>query len=1025
MELLLVPLALLLLAARRGWSREAAGPCTLHALVALDVTDYQQSNLQPYLERILRDLALLNHLTCSPLELGITLQSTQQDGSTLFQEQLVEPWVEVLRRLAQAHTFQSSYLNPPALQSFLGTLVEQEADAKALLLFTDGLDEEAGKMQEVAASARRQGKADLLLLVGVNNGSGLGDLRQMEFGRQLGSGQQLALDMPEAAGHLAQELLALAERTCCQSCPCTCVGLPGPRGPAGTPGGKGVTGSQGRAGDEGEHGHSGEQGPRGLRGSRGVQGCPGQCGPKGSVGHPGEQGAPGDAGVDGVDGEQGEAGAPGHPGEKGSLGRQGQKGSRGAPGDKGPPGLCGEGGSPGRTSPESGVPGWRGDGGPQGDPGQDGPPGPPGAAGPPAHPTSCQKGQKGAQGTHGNRGTSGPEGQKGYEGAQGLPGPRGTVGVSGQPGSRGPRGLPGAEGSQGAAGPAGPKGDKGQAGAEGLKGSVGPQGPKGDLGEVGCARRGAPGSKGAKGARGLPGYPGAQGDGGERGAPGDQGPRGLPGRRGDPGSRGEAGGPGSVGPPGEMGPKGSPGTAPSTPCELKDFIHRSCATTSPSCPLYPTELVLALESSSTVSPALFSRMKELLALLLRDLQVSPAGCPAGARVAMVAYGATTTSLLRAGEVGSRAGLLARLRRLSPTRSARRGRLAAALSFVGQHTLKRVRPAILGRKVVILVTSGQKQDLEGIEEVALQYEALGIVPAVLTFRPLPEVLKAFQVNNLFRVVQLPLAEPGRDEEVLRESVLPCVLCFDLCHPGGCPSATPDLLGLDLAFVVDNAAPAMPAARLQAVGELCQHLLAQLAGPHPAQNSTRMALVLTAPSTPGQGLAEIPFGPPSSGQQLREQLLLALVPRVASAPLGGTVAWALQHVFPRSSANRLRLLLVVGPGTAAPWDGEAQKALEAFSQCEDLGVLVVSLGRAGTERAEVAVPGVLPAWRYHALRLGTVHPPELGYVERAALGFLRRLQAQSSQRPPRPGLPPGAAPHQHWHRWHLLGDPWAEP
>ncbi|XP_054031441.1 collagen alpha-4(VI) chain-like [Dryobates pubescens] len=571
------------------------------------------------------------------------------------------------------------------------------------------------------------------------------------------------------------------------------------------------------------------------------------------------------------------------------------------------------------------------------------------------------------------------------------------------------QGLPGAEGSPGAAGPAGPKGDKGQAGAEGLKGSVGPQGPKGDLGEVGCARRGAPGSKGAKGARGLPGYPGAQGDGGERGAPGDQGPRGLPGRRGDPGSRGEAGGPGSVGPPGEMGPKGSPGTAPSTVWDAGGGLvgdggnSALRATTSPSCPLYPTELVLVLESSSTVSPALFSRMKELLALLLRDLQVSPAGCPAGARVAMVAYGASTTSLLRAGEVGSRAGLLARLRRLSPTRSARRGRLAAALSFVGQHTLKRVRPAVLGRKVVILVTSGQKQDLEGIEEVALQYEALGIVPAVLTFGPLPEVLKAFQVNNLFRVVQLPLAEPARDEEVLRESVLPCVLCFDLCHPGGCPTAAPDLLGLDLAFVVDNAAPAMPAARLEAVGQLCQHLLAQLAGPHPAQHSTRVALVLTAPSTPGQGLAEIPFGPPSSGRQLREQLLLALVPRVASAPLGGTVAWTLQHVFPRSSANRLRLLLVVGPGTTAPWDGEAQKALEAFSQCEDLGVLVVSLGRAGPERAEVAVPRVLPAWRYHALRLGTVHPPELGYVERAALGFLRRLQAHSSQRPPAPGCP----------------------
>lgn len=173
--------------------------------------------------------------------------------------------------------------------------------------------------------------------------------------------------------------------------------------------------------------------------------------------------------------------------------------------------------------------------------------------------------------------------------------------------------------------------------------------------------------------------------------------------------------------------------------------HPLAVTTSPSCPLFPTELVLVLETSSTVSPALFSRMKELLALLLRDLQISPSGCPAGARVAMLAYAATPTYLLRAGEMGSRTALLNRLRRLSPTRSSRRGRLAAAMRFVGHHVLKRVRPAALGRKVVLFVTSGRNQNLEGIGEVALQYEALGIVPAVLTFNPLPEVVRAFQVS----------------------------------------------------------------------------------------------------------------------------------------------------------------------------------------------------------------------------------------------------------------------------------------
>ncbi|XP_052662770.1 collagen alpha-3(VI) chain-like isoform X2 [Harpia harpyja] len=1005
------PAALLVLAAAGVRSRQA-GPCTLHVLVALDVTDYQQSNLQPYLERVLRDLTALDHLTCSPLNLSLSLQSTQREGETLFQERLREPWMDVLQRLARAHAFQRSYLNQLALQSFLGTLARQAADAKVLLVFTDGLDDDAGKMKEAATSAWLQDQADLLVTVAVNNVTGLGDLQQMEFGRWLASGQHLTVDMPEVGGHVAQELLALAERTCCQMCPCTCVGLPGPRGPGGPHGGKGVTGSKGRAGDEGEHGHSGEQGPRGLHGSRGMQGCPGQYGQKGFMGHPGEQGPPGEAGYDGVDGEQGEAGTPGRPGEKGSRGRQGQKGSRGARGEKGPPGSCGEVGPPGRTSPEPGTPGWRGDGGPQGDPGQDGPPGPAGPPGPPAHPTSCQKGQQGVQGKKGNRGSPGPEGQKGYGGAQGLPGLRGTNGVTGHPGRRGLQGLPGAEGSQGAAGPAGPKGDKGQAGDKGKKGSVGPRGPKGTLGENGCDRRGAPGRKGDKGARGLPGYPGAQGDGGERGSPGDKGARGLPGRRGDPGSRGEAGSRGSAGPPGEMGPKGSPGIPPSTPCELKAFIRRSCVTTSPSCPLFPTELVLVLETSSTVSPALFSRMKELLALLLRDLQISPLGCPAGARVAVLAYAATPTYLLRAGEMGSRTALLDRLRRLSPTRSSRRGRLATAMRFVGHHVLKRVRPATLGRKVVLFVTSGRNQHLEGIGEVALQYEALGIVPAVLTFSPLPEVVRAFQVNSLFRVVQLSAAEPAGDAAVLQDAVLPCILCFDLCRPESCTAAvpSPDPLDVDLALVVDNAAPGMLAERLEAVGELFHHLLEhlQLTGPDLVQRGTRIALVLTGPSTPGQGLAEVPFGLPGSGEQLRERLHLALVPRPAAASASGAVVWTLRHVFPQSSGDRLRVLFVVGTGAALLWDGEARRALAPFAPCEDFGILVLSLGRAGTEQPEAAVPEALPAWRYHSLRLGSVHPPEMGYAERTALGFLRRLRAESSQRPGTPGCPQEVPP-----------------
>lgn len=186
------------------------------------------------------------------------------------------------------------------------------------------------------------------------------------------------------------------------------------------------------------------------------------------------------------------------------------------------------------------------------------------------------------------------------------------------------------------------------------------------------------------------------------------------------------------------------------------------------------------------------------------------------------------------------------------------------------------------------------------------------------------------------------------------------------------------------MVDNAA--LPARSLEAVAELFGNLLGRL---QPAQRGARVTLVLTGPTTPQQGLGEVDLGLQSPGEQLRERLRLALVPRVAAVAPGGAVAWALRHVFPGGTRGRLRVLFVVGTGDRALWDGEARQALVPFSRCRDFGVLVLSLGRNGTERPEAAVPEVLAGWRHHELRLGSVQGPEMGYAERMALGFLRSL------------------------------------
>uniref|UniRef100_A0A8D0EUU0 BPTI/Kunitz inhibitor domain-containing protein n=1 Tax=Strix occidentalis caurina TaxID=311401 RepID=A0A8D0EUU0_STROC len=80
--------------------------------------------------------------------------------------------------------------------------------------------------------------------------------------------------------------------------------------------------------------------------------------------------------------------------------------------------------------------------------------------------------------------------------------------------------------------------------------------------------------------------------------------------------------------------------------------------------------------------------------------------------------------------------------------------------------------------------------------------------------------------------------------------------------------------------------MSAERLEAVGELFHRLLRH----DPVQHSTRIALVLTGPSAPVQGLAEVPFGLPSSREQPPEAVPHTRMPTVPLSPSKGRRAVA---------------------------------------------------------------------------------------------------------------------------------------
>ncbi|XP_059417896.1 collagen alpha-3(VI) chain-like isoform X2 [Carassius carassius] len=147
-------------------------------------------------------------------------------------------------------------------------------------------------------------------------------------------------------------------------------GIGGSRGPTGPIGAPGLRGEDGNPGPRGPGGLPGPAGEKGRRGTIGRKGEPGEPGPKGVFGPLGPRGEPGEDGRDGFGtpgpkGRKGDEGFPGFPGPKGEAGDPGSKGGPGPRGNNGQRGSSGESGGPGQKG-DTGYPGPHGQRGSRG-----------------------------------------------------------------------------------------------------------------------------------------------------------------------------------------------------------------------------------------------------------------------------------------------------------------------------------------------------------------------------------------------------------------------------------------------------------------------------------------------------------------------------------------------------------------------------------------------------------------------------------------------------------------------------------
>uniref|UniRef100_A0A8P0TH38 Collagen type VI alpha 3 chain n=1 Tax=Canis lupus familiaris TaxID=9615 RepID=A0A8P0TH38_CANLF len=938
--------------------------CNLDVILGFDGSRDQnvfvtQKGLESKMDAILNRISQMQRISCSGSQMPTVrvsvVANTPSGPVEAFDFAEYQPELfEKFRNMRNQHPY---VLTADTLKVYQNKFRQSSADnVKVVIHFTDGVDGNLADLQKASEELRQEG-VQALILVGLERVANLEQLMQLEFGRGFLYNRPLRLNLLDLDYELAEQLDNIAEKACC-GVPCKCSGQRGDRGPIGSIGPKGIPGEDGYRGYPGDEGGPGERGPPGVNGTQGFQGCPGQRGIKGSRGFPGEKGELGEIGLDGLDGEDGDKGLPGSSGEKGNPGRRGDKGPKGVKGERGDVGFRGDPGDSGRDSQQRGPKGETGDIGPMGLPGRDGVSGSPGDPG-----KEGGFGRRGPAGTKGNKGgpgQPGSAGEQGARGAQGPPGPTGPPGLIGEQGISGPRGGGGTTGVPGERGRIGPLGRKGEPGEPGQKGGIGSRGPRGETGDDGRDGVGSEGRKGKKGERGFPGYPGPKGVPGEPGTGGPPGPKGIRGRRGNSGPPGAIGQKGDPGYPGPSGPKGNRGDSMDQ-CALVQSIKDKCPSHGPlECPVFPTELAFALDTSEGVTQDTFSRMRDVVLKLVGDLTIAESNCPRGARVAVVTYNNEVTTEIRFADSKKKSVLLDKIKNLQVALTSKQQSLETAMSFVARNTFKRVRNGFLMRKVAVFFSNKPTRASPQLREAVLKLSDAGITPLFLTSQEDRQLVNALQINNT--AVGHALVLPARrDLTDFLKNVLTCHVCLDICNiDPACgfgnwkPSfrdrrAAGSDVDIDMAFILDSS-ESTSLFQFNEMKKYIGYLVRQLdisPDPKASQHFARVAVVQHAPyeslGNPSLPPVKVEFSLTDYGskEKLVDFLSRRMTQLEGTRDLGSAIEYTIENVF-ESAPNPRDLKIIVLMLTGEVEKEQLEEAHRVILQAKCKGYFFVILG-----------------------------------------------------------------------------------
>ncbi|KAM8934133.1 collagen alpha-3(VI) chain [Pelodytes ibericus] len=947
--------------------------CKLEVIIGFDVSEMLpgqniftvQRALEPKLKQILNLTSNMQSISCTGQQrpsVKVSILAQSRSGAVEAFD-FSDYRTELDSKFLGMGTRGPFVLTSKTLQSYLNKFKTSADDdsIKVIIHMTDGPDEDMGLLQ-ASSEALQSAGVRALLFVALENAARFDQVMHLEFGRGFTYTNPLRVNRVDLHYEIIEELDNIAEKGCC-GVPCKCSGQRGDLGPPGLIGVKGASGLKGHRGFPGEEGGPGERGPPGVNGTQGFQGCPGVRGQKGTRGFSGEKGEIGEIGLDGIDGEDGKRGIPGPAGERGSLGPRGEKGLKGTKGDRGDVGLRGNPGDAGPDSTQRGSRGTKGDLGSVGEPGQDGEPGGPGGPG-----KLGPVGRRGPPGLKGNRGTAGvagglgEQGLRGPQGPQGEPGPPGTSGEQGSPGPRGPGGTPGSAGDRGRIGQLGRKGEPGEPGAGG---SEGPAGPRGETGDDGRDGSGKPGLKGKKGETGFPGYPGPKGDAGDRGPNGELGPKGNRGSRGTAGLPGTGGTKGDPGYPGPSGLKGERGGSRDQCALVKNIKNKCpCCYGPKECPVFPTDLVFAVDTSSDVNRNQFNNMKQLMQRVIGQLSITDSNCPRGARIAMLTYNSDITTEIRFSDALRKPALLEKIRNMQITQTTKQRSLESAMSFVARNTFKRARGGFLIRKVAVFFSNGPTRASPQLNEAVLKLYDAGVSSVFLTNREDRPLTNALQVNNTVVGQALVLSTVAAQFNETIRKVLSCHVCLDVCEPESSCGAVPprgDLrlrrsaitdVDVDLAFLIDSSESTTPT-QFAEIKKFVAHVVGQFELSPDPKSSSHHGRVSVFQNAPYEHLINKSFPPVkvdvglteyTSKEQLQAFIQSKMTQLYGTRSLNNAFQYVVENVFesaPNPRAMKVIFLVLTGEVKAHELKQLRQTVTEA--KCKGFFIVILSIGK----------------------------------------------------------------------------------